>query len=61
MPRHRSSALFKPTRNRGGFGTAKTAVILASLRRFADGALALEAHFEQDRQAVPPEGAHARR
>jgi uncharacterized membrane protein YccC len=48
-------ALFEPIRNRAGFGTADATGILASLRRFADGALALEAHFEQDRPAAPSE------
>ena len=48
-------ALFEPTRNRAGFGTADATGILASLRRFADGALALEAHFEEDKPAAVPE------
>jgi uncharacterized membrane protein YccC len=48
-------ALFEPGRNRVGFGTADATGILASLRRFADGALALEAHFEEDKPAAPPE------
>src|SRR5437763_1203933 len=47
--------LFEPTRNEVGFGTADATGILASLRRFADGALALEAHFEQDRPPALPE------
>jgi uncharacterized membrane protein YccC len=47
--------LFEPTRHRVGFGTADATGLLASLRRFADGALALEAHFEEDKPAVPPE------
>src|SRR5437763_5607842 len=47
--------LFEPTRNEVGFGTADATGILASLRRFADGALALEAHFEEDKPAVPAE------
>ena len=48
-------ALFEPSRNAVGFGTADATGILASLRRFADGALALEAHFEEDKPAVPAE------
>lgn len=48
-------ALFEPGRDRVGFGTADATGILASLRRFADGALALEAHLEEDSPPAPPE------
>jgi uncharacterized membrane protein YccC len=48
-------ALFEPARSRAGFGTAEATGILASLRRFADGALALEAHLEEDRPVPVPE------
>lgn len=48
-------ALFEPTGNRAGFGTAGAAGMLASLRRFADGALALEAYLEDGGPAAPPE------
>ncbi|MBV8988174.1 MAG: FUSC family protein, partial [Solirubrobacterales bacterium] len=48
-------ALFEPTGNQVGFGTADATGLLASLRRFADGALALEAHLEEDRPPIPPE------
>jgi uncharacterized membrane protein YccC len=48
-------ALFEPARSRAGFATADATGILASLLRFADGALALEALFEEDRPAALPE------
>jgi uncharacterized membrane protein YccC len=51
-------ALLEPTGNRRQFGTDRATGILTSLRRFADGALALEAHLEESVPAAPPE-AHA--
>lgn len=48
-------ALFEPAGRGLAFGTDEATGLLASLRRFADGALALEAHFEEDRPPVPPE------
>jgi uncharacterized membrane protein YccC len=48
-------ALFEPSRRLTGFGTADATGILASLLRFADGALALEAYFEEDQPAPLPE------
>ncbi|MBV9940688.1 MAG: FUSC family protein [Solirubrobacterales bacterium] len=50
-------ALFEPTGDQVGFGTADATGLLASLRRLADGALALEAHFEEDRPSAAPEEA----
>jgi len=50
-------ALFEPTGNQVGLGAADATGLLASLRRFADGALALEAHFEEDRPPAAPEEA----
>jgi hypothetical protein len=48
-------ALFEPSRNGAGLDPAEATGLLASLRRFADGALALEAHFAEDHPPAPPE------
>lgn len=47
-------ALLEPTGNRVQFGTDRATGILTSLRRFADGALALEAYLEENALAAPP-------
>jgi uncharacterized membrane protein YccC len=49
-------ALDEPARAGIGLGTAGAAGVLASLRRFADGALALWAYLEDSVAAAPPEG-----
>jgi uncharacterized membrane protein YccC len=49
-------ALDEPAKGGTGFGTAEIAGILASLRRFADGALALVAYLEDSVAATPPTG-----
>lgn len=49
-------ALDEPARGGTGFGTAEVAGVLASLRRFADGALALVAYLEDSVAAAPPAG-----
>lgn len=48
-------ALLEPTRYQTQFGTDRATGILTSLRRFADGALALEAYLEEDQPIPPPE------
>jgi uncharacterized membrane protein YccC len=48
-------ALGEPARNRTGFGAAQATGVLASLRRFADGCLALEAYLEDAESPAPPE------
>jgi uncharacterized membrane protein YccC len=47
--------LLEPERHHGGFGTAGATGILTSLRRFADGALALEAYLDDGAPDTPPE------
>lgn len=49
-------ALDEPARAGTGLGTADAAGVLASLRRLADGALALWAYLEDSDAASPPEG-----
>lgn len=51
-------AMLEPTGNRVHFGTDRATGVLTSTRRFADGALALEAYFEEAAPPAPPE-AHA--
>ncbi len=46
-------ALEEPAAERPGFGTADATGVLSALRRFADGALALEAYLD-DRPPAPP-------
>jgi uncharacterized membrane protein YccC len=48
-------ALGEPTRNRTDFAAAQAAGVVASLRRFADGCLALEAYLEDAESSAPPE------
>ena len=48
-------ALGEPARNRTGFGADQATGVLASLRRFADGCLALEAYLEDAESSAPPE------
>jgi uncharacterized membrane protein YccC len=48
-------ALLEPDRHRSQFGTDRATGILTSLRRFADGALALEAYLQEDQPDPPPE------
>ena len=48
-------ALGEPARNRMGFGAAQATGVVASLRRFADGCLALEAYLEDAESSAPPE------
>jgi uncharacterized membrane protein YccC len=48
-------ALLEPTGKRVQFGTDRATGILTSLRRFADGALALEAHLEESVPTAPAE------
>ena len=47
--------MLEPERHHVGFGTAGATGILTSLRRFADGALALEAYLEDGAPDTPPE------
>jgi uncharacterized membrane protein YccC len=47
--------LLEPDRQHVGFGTAGATGILTSLRRFADGALALEAYLDDGAPDTPPE------
>ena len=48
-------ALLEPTGRYTAFGTDQATGILSSTRRFADGALALEAYLEDDPPPAPPE------
>ena len=48
-------AVGEPARDRTGFGAAQASGVLASLRRFADGCLALEAYLEDAESSAPPE------
>jgi uncharacterized membrane protein YccC len=48
-------AMLEPAAKRIQFGTDRAAGVSTSLRRFADGALALEAYLEDDPPAAPPE------
>ena len=47
-------ALLEPEIRRAQFGTDRATGILTSMRRFADGALALEAYFEDELPPAPP-------
>ena len=47
-------ALLEPESRHAQFGTDRATGILTSMRRFADGALALEAYFEGDLPPPPP-------
>jgi uncharacterized membrane protein YccC len=47
-------ALLEPEIRRAQFGTDRATGILTSMRRFADGALALEAFFEDELPPAPP-------
>jgi uncharacterized membrane protein YccC len=47
-------ALLEPEIRRTQFGTDRATGILTSMRRFADGALALEAYFEDELPPAPP-------
>jgi uncharacterized membrane protein YccC len=47
-------ALLEPEIRRAQFGTDRAIGILTSMRRFADGALALEAYFEDELPPAPP-------
>ena len=47
-------SLLEPRASHTQFGTDRATGILTSLRRFADGALALEAHLEDDPPPPPP-------
>jgi uncharacterized membrane protein YccC len=50
-------ALDEPTRNRSGVGASQATSVLASLRRFADAGLALEAYLDDVDAPAPPETA----